>query len=207
MSEYLESLAIDTPDPLLSSIKEQALTMKVPIIKTETLAFIEQLIMVAKAELILEIGGGIGYFAIQVVKKTKTMVTSIEIDEGLHKVAKANIEASGLASKITSINADALALETSSLGLFDMIFVDGAKGKYRAYFDKFKDILKVGGFFVFDNLLFRGQVANPETILSRNRRQLVNKIKSFNTFIMNALDYRTEIYPLGDGIALAIKLR
>ena len=207
MTEYLASLNHDNTDPLIEAIREKAAKQNVPIIKTETLAFIEQLALIARAKRVLEIGGAIGYFAIQMARSANVEVTSIEIDPGLAKLARENISEAGLKSAIELITADALEVDPAALGTYDIIFVDGAKGKYRSCFLKFKHSLKQGGFFVFDNLLFRGQVAHPETILSRNRRQLVNKIKGFNEFIMNQEDFLTRIYPLGDGVAVAIKTR
>ncbi|MGI6392236.1 MAG: O-methyltransferase [Candidatus Izemoplasmatales bacterium] len=207
MENYLESLNQNHPDPLMEAIRLQACAQAIPIIKMETLVFIEQMALLSKAERVLEIGAAIGYFAIHMAKYANVRLTSIEIDKTLAEIAKANIAKANQETMIDLLNSDALEIETAGLGIYDIIFVDGAKGKYRAYFNKYKDSLRKGGFYVFDNLLFRGQVAHPETIISRNRRQLVNKIKDFNAFILDQPDFNTRIYPLGDGIAVAIKMR
>jgi predicted O-methyltransferase YrrM len=207
MKEYLESLNQKLDDALVNQLKVEAESGKIPIIHDDSLAFIEQLVTIARAERLLEIGGAIGYFAINITLTTLAKVTSIEIDQALADQARANIVAAGLENKITFITADALEVDIDALGAFDVILIDGAKAKYRAYFEKFAPILKQGGFIISDNLLFRGQVAHPETIISRNRRQLVGKIQKYNEFLVRQTDFKTRFYPLGDGMAVSIKTR
>lgn len=207
MAAYLDSLNSCSADPLLSAMEAEARATKVPIIHPDTLAFTGQLLRIARAKRILEIGGAIGYFAIAIAKATGVCVTSLEIDPKLAELARANSHRSGLEGKITIIEGDALKLDPETLGDCDAILIDGAKGKYVDFFARYAPLLKPGGFIVSDNLLFRGQVAHPETILSRNRRQLIGKIQRFNEYLRARPDFATRFYEIGDGVAVSIKTR
>ena len=82
-------------------------------------------------------------------KYANVRLTSIEIDKTLAEIAKANIAKANQETMIDLLNSDALEIETAGLGIYDIIFVDGAKGKYRAYFNKYKDSLrKVASMFL-----------------------------------------------------------
>ena len=159
--------------------------------------------MVKNAKNILEIGSAIGYSAIQMAK-LGVNVDTIEINETMYNLAKENIKKANLDGKINVFFEDALTIDISILGKYDLIFIDAAKAQYINFFNKFKVLLNDKGIILTDNLLFHGLVLE-ERIESRNLRQLVNKIKNYNTFLMEQTDFDTTIYNIGDGVALSIK--
>jgi predicted O-methyltransferase YrrM len=96
-------------------------------------------------------------------------------------------------------------MDIFALGSFDLLFIDAAKGQNLPLFQKFACLVSPGGIIVIDNLLFHGFVANPETIISRDRRQMIHKIQQFNEWILANANYDTHIYNLGDGIGVCYK--
>ncbi len=204
LKDYLDSLNECYLDSHDLEMVEYAKEHNVPIIQTEGLDFLRQLVMLNKPMRILEIGSAIGFSSVNMAKYSNANITTIEISKESYEIAKSNIKKAGFENRINIINADAL--EDGLLNVndrFDLIFIDAAKAQYIKFFNKYKQYLQDGGLILTDNLLFHGLVTTQ--IKNKNLRQLVGKIKKFNDFLVEQTDFYTRIYEIGDGIALSIK--
>lgn len=201
--EYLDKLNKFDFNELDNELRLYAKENKVPIIQDEGLHFLRQIIMVKDCKRVLEIGTAIGYSAIQMAK-LGVVVDTIEINETMYNLAKENVKKAKLEDKINIFFNDALEIDLKLLKKYDLIFIDAAKAQYINFFLKFKELLNDKGIILTDNLLFHGLVLE-ENIESRNLRQLVNKIKKYNEWLLEQEDFDTTIYNLGDGVALSIK--
>jgi len=201
--EYLDKLNKFDFNELDNELRLYAKENKVPIIQDEGLHFLRQIIMVKDCKRVLEIGTAIGYSAIQMAK-LGVEVDTIEINETMYNLAKENVKKAKLEDKINIFFNDALEIDLKLLKKYDLIFIDAAKAQYINFFLKFKELLNDKGIILTDNLLFHGLVLE-ENIESRNLRQLVNKIKKYNEWLLEQEDFDTTIYNIGDGVALSIK--
>ena len=201
--EYLDNLNKLEFNDLDIELRNYAKEYDVPIIQDEGLHFLRQVIMLKKCTNILEIGTAIGYSAIQMAK-LGVNVDTIEINNESYNIAVENIKKANLSDKITVYNEDALLIDISKLRKYDLIFIDAAKAQYINFFNKFKVLLNDNGVILTDNLLFHGLVLDTD-IKSRNLRQLVNKIRKYNEWLLEQDDFDTTIYNIGDGVALSIK--
>ncbi|MDD3842366.1 MAG: O-methyltransferase [Candidatus Izemoplasmatales bacterium] len=190
---------------ILSQLEDEAIANKIPIMKPDGIAFLRQIILMGKVKTVLEIGTAIGYSAIAMAMTTDVTVVSIERNLTMFEKARNNVDSAHLADKIKLILADALSIDISDLGTFDLLFIDAAKGQNLPLFQKFASLVPKGGIIIIDNLLFHGFVENPETIISRDRRQMIHKIQQFNEWILNNDHYDSYIYNLGDGIGVCYK--
>ncbi|MFA5035953.1 MAG: O-methyltransferase [Candidatus Izemoplasmatales bacterium] len=190
---------------LLSRLEHEADQLRIPIMKPDGIALLRQLIHIGKVKTVLEIGTAIGYSAIAMASMTDVTVVSIERDKIMYEKARNNCDMANLSDRIQLIFADALSMDIFALGSFDLLFIDAAKGQNLPLFQKFACLVSPGGIIVIDNLLFHGFVANPETIISRDRRQMIHKIQQFNEWILANANYDTHIYNLGDGIGVCYK--
>ena len=202
--EYLDNLNKLEFNELDNEMMEYAKINNVPIIQTEGLHFLRQVIMLKGCKRILEIGTAIGYSSIQMAK-LGAIIDTIEINSDSYNIALDNIKKANLCDKINVYLADALEIDINILGKYDLIFIDAAKAQYINFFNKFKVLLNDNGVILTDNLLFHGLVLEKDTIESRNLRQLVKKIDNYNYWLMEQNDFDTTIYNIGDGIALSIK--
>ncbi|MDD3957413.1 MAG: methyltransferase domain-containing protein [Candidatus Izemoplasmatales bacterium] len=171
----------------------------------DTLAFIKHIITERSIARILELGGGFGFGTIRLADISQADIISIEIDHDRCDMAKKQVEAAHYSARVQVIEGDALTIDPLPLGKFGLIIIDAAKTKYQRLFEHYAPILENGGVMLSDNVLFRGQVQHPETILSRNRRQLVQKITRYNEWLTHLEHYETTFYDIGDGIAVSIK--
>src|SRR5262245_44570154 len=105
---------------------------------------------------ILEIGTSTGHSTIWLAwaaSKTGGKVTTLEIDEGRHRIALANFEKAGVAKYIDARLGDAHDLVKTLPGPFDFVFSDADKGWYLQYFLDLEPKLDVGGCFTAHNVL------------------------------------------------------
>lgn len=205
MNEYLESINPKKANDLIDSILKQAKELDTPIIQEDAINLIIQIININNAKMILEIGSAIGYSSIMMASFTNASITTIERDTKSYVLAKENIAKANLDNKIKIINADACEYELSEDYRCDLLFIDAAKSQYVKFFEKYEKYLNPKGIIITDNLLFHGFVEQKERIESKNKRQLVNKIKKFNKYLTNNELYDTYIYNIGDGISISIK--
>ncbi len=202
-NDYLQSINLKETNKLLVSLRMFAEKNNVPIITEDGIRFLNQIIRLREAKNVLEIGTAIGYSAINMVLNNDVVVTTIERDKIMYEQALENIKEAGLDNKINILFQDALEINESKLGNFDVIFIDAAKAQSKNFFNKYKILLNEGGVIVTDNLLFHGLV-NTE-VESRDLRQLLRKIHDFNKFIVKAEGFDNYIYEIGDGMSLSIK--
>ena len=201
--EYLDNINKLEFNDLDNELRDYAKKNDVPIIQDMGLHFLRQVIILKNVKTILEIGTAIGYSAIQMAKLGAS-VDTIEINEASYNIALENIKKANLSDKINVYLDNALEIDLNKLKKYDLIFIDAAKAQYMNFFNRFKDLLNDKGVIVTDNLLFHGLVLS-DNIESRNLRQLVNKIKNYNTWLIEQTDFDTTIYDIGDGMALSIK--
>ncbi len=203
VQEYLESINKKETNSQLVSLRLFAKENNIPIITNEGIHFLNQIIRLKNIKNVLEIGTAIGYSAINMASKNDITITSIERKDNMFQQATKHIKDAKLESKITLIKADALEIDETKLGKFDLIFIDAAKSQSIKFFNKFKSLLNPNGIIITDNLLFHELVVTP--IRDRNLKQLVGKITKFNQFVVEQEDFDTYIYKIGDGMSLSIK--
>lgn len=189
----------------IREIKKYALDNKVPIMQDDGIDFLTSFVVKNQINSILEIGTAIGYSAIMMALSNPNLkITTIERDKDRYLEAVRNIKKMDLEDRITLIFSDAL--EVNIEGMFDMVFIDAAKGQNIKFFEKYESNLKENGFIITDNMNFHGLVDKVDAeIESRNLRALVRKIRDYRTFLLNNQNYKVEFFNIGDGIAVAAK--
>jgi predicted O-methyltransferase YrrM len=204
VKEYIQNINLKEQHPFLNSLRTYAKDHNVPVITEEGIRFLNQLIKIKQAISILEIGSAIAYSSIHMaINNPNVQITTIERNEEMIKLAKENIKQANLENRITLIEQDALLVDETSLGMFDIIFIDAAKSQSIKFFNKYKTVLKDKGLIITDNLLFHDLVVAE--IKDRNLKQLVGKIDKFNQFVVREEEFDTTIYSIGDGMSVSIK--
>nr|AAN61072.1 O-methyltransferase [Mesembryanthemum crystallinum]3C3Y_A Chain A, O-methyltransferase [Mesembryanthemum crystallinum]3C3Y_B Chain B, O-methyltransferase [Mesembryanthemum crystallinum] len=139
-------------------------------------------------------------------------ITAIDFDREAYEIGLPFIRKAGVEHKINFIESDAmLALDNllqgqESEGSYDFGFVDADKPNYIKYHERLMKLVKVGGIVAYDNTLWGGTVAQPESevpdFMKENREAVIELNK------LLAADPRIEIVhlPLGDGITFCRRL-
>ena len=155
---------------------------------------------------ILEIGTFTGYSALSMglVFPKDGKITCLDINKKTSEEASLFFKKANLDKKINIILAPAI----KSLNKFkkdkkkfDMIFIDADKENYKNYYEVSLDLVKKNGFILVDNVLWKGEVADP-----KKNDKLTNVIREFNSFIKKDDRIEKTILPLGDGVTICRKI-
>lgn len=140
----------------------------------------------------LEIGTSTGHSTIWIawaLSKTGGKLITIEIDEGRHKEAIANLKTVGLLDYVDARLANAHDLVKELNGPFDFVFSDADKDWYTQYFKDIDPKLKVGGCFTAHNV-----------------RNAYGGIKEFLDYVQGLPTYETTINKTSrSGISVSYK--
>lgn len=208
--DYIQNYIVDLipkSEGILKELEEYAHTNNVPIITPDVASLLSILIKSSKSKNILEIGTAIGYSSIFMAKSADSdfQILSIEKDPIMVEKALINIKKAGYENNIKVILGDGVEVLKTIGGIYDMIFIDAAKGHYFDFFNGSIDKLRIGGLFVCDNVLFRGMVAE-RSLLIRRKVTIVKRLKKFLNYISNNKSLQTVIVPIGDGLSISLKL-
>lgn len=205
IEEYIKGL-IPESKGLLKEMEEYAKANHVPIIQPEVARFLSFIIKGRKVKNILELGTAIGYSAILMHNASEgCTITTIERDPEMIDMAKKNIYSAGIGGDIKIIEGEAGEVLKKLEGSFDLVFLDAAKGQYLEFFPDCDRMLNKNGIIFADNVLFRGMVATNE-LLTRRKITIVKRMRKYLKFMSNNPDYDTSVLPIGDGVAVSLKL-
>jgi caffeoyl-CoA O-methyltransferase len=208
VARYLEKVE-PARDPLLAKMEAQAEKNGNPISDPEVASLLDILVRASRPAHIVEVGTNIGYGAIVLARAAgeKARVDTVEKSAEHVTVARAFIAEAGLASRVTVHEDDALAflrgLQTRAEKV-DFAYIDCVKEDYPAYLDLLLPVMPVGAIIVADNVLWRGLVAADN--VPDNERVRVTALRAFNDKLMSNPALKSSVLPLGDGVAVSIKL-
>lgn len=186
----------------MKELEEYAKINNIPIMQKDGILYLINYIKENNIKNILEIGSAIGYSSIMMASiNSDIRITTIERDKDRYDLAVFNIKKYNLDKQINIIYGDAV--DTDITGMYDLIFIDAAKGKNIFFFEKYKNNLVKGGTIITDNLSFHGLVEDSDLVKTKNQRGIVNKIKDFISFLDNNEEFATEYIQVGDKIAIS----
>ena len=206
-TDYIRSLEL--PGSALSEeIQKDALAGDVPIIRPETASFLLFLISLKKPLSILEVGTAVGYSAIRMseVMPVGATITTIEKYPPRIEEAKRNFARAPRGCDITLLEGDAADILKTLDKPYDLIFMDAAKGQYIHFLDDVLRLLAPEGVLVSDNVLQDGDVARSRYAIERRDRTIHKRMRDYLYTIKNHPQLETTILPVGDGVAISIKM-
>jgi predicted O-methyltransferase YrrM len=174
-----------------------------PIIGPEVGALLWQLAMISKARRILELGSGFGYSASWLARGLARGGQIICTDTSQDNADEATIyfRRQRIQPRIRFLVGDALGLIDRLPGTFDLILNDVDKEDYPRAFRNIVPRLRRGGILVSDNMLWDGRVVQEE------RSPSTRGILRYTGMLYGSNELLTTLLPLGDGLAVSVKLR
>lgn len=167
--------------------------------------FLRLLVHLTGSSRILEVGTFTGLSALflaEALPPGGTLVC-LDVSEEWTAIARRHWAAAGVAGRIDlriGPALDSLAALPAEPA-FDLAFLDADKANYIAYYETVLPRLRPGGLVVADNVLWHGEVADPDCTGPD-----LGAIRAYNDHV--AADRRVEVVvlPLADGVSLARKL-
>lgn len=188
-----------------AELEKYAKENQVPISQPETIKLIELLIRIGNVKKVLEVGSAIGYSAIKMVGAGAEAVDTIEINHNTAELARNNFKKASVDKNVTLYEGDGKDVLPTLDGKYDLIFIDAAKAQYGEFFKQSMRLLKKGGILLSDNILYKGMTATDELVLHR-KITIVKRLRAYVDMLCSSDELETDILPLGDGVALSIKL-
>lgn len=187
----------------LNEMEQFARANKIPVILPETREYLENLCKQIQPKKILEIGMAIGYSASCMLLSSNANIVECEASLPNIELAKKNFEILGLTDRVSIIEGDCMNTLPTINEQFDLIFLDGPKGKYPEILPLILPRLKSTGVLVCDNVLFRGMVLDGQPLQYPRFERTVIALRNFIEMLQNNSDLETEILHIGDGLAVA----
>ena len=163
--------------------------------------FLQSIIIMINAKRIVEVGTFTGYSALQMAEilPKDGEIHTCELMKKHANTAQLFINQSGYESKITIHRGPALqSLEQLQASSFDMAFVDADKPLYLEYYKHCLILVRQGGVIVLDNMLWGGDVIDPQDNDSKALRKTGDYIQQ-DERVFNLL------LPVRDGLMFCIK--
>ena len=200
-AEYLESL-LPARDALLEEMEKFAEENDHPIADPEVAQLMRGLVRMKRPRRLLEVGTNIGYSVVVLGREAdpESVIETIEIDHNTLTTAKRFVGEAQLPCRVVFHEGAALDVLPRLTGPFDFVFIDCVKSEYSAYLDALLPKLERGAVIVYDNLLWKGQVA------AGAHDGPTDALRAFNKRIASDPRLLTSILPLGDGTGVSVVL-
>ena len=161
---------------------------------------LELIVKMFRPKSILEIGTFTGYSALCMAAGLEEGATidTCEVDDELEPLAQSFFDRSAHGHKITLHIGSALEI-APTLGMqFDLVFIDGDKREYPAYYDLLMDkgLVHSGTVMLADNILWYSKVVQPVAHNDHHTQALIE----FNRKVVEDSRVESVILPLRDGI-------
>ncbi len=204
LEQYIEQMS-SPEEPLLKELeRETYLRVLNPRMISGHIQgrLMEMIVRMLHPQRILEIGTFTGYSALCMAAglPERGIIDTCEVDDELEMMILSFFERSEHQSKIRLHIGSALEIAPKLGECYDLVFIDGDKREYTAYYDMLFEhgLVRSGSWIMADNILWYGKVVEP---VARGDKQ-TQAIIDFNRHV--AEDERVEnvILPIRDGINL-----
>ena len=161
---------------------------------------LEMLVRMMRPKRVLEIGTFTGYSALSIARglEDDAILDTIEVDDELEDIAAKYFEQSGYGHRIRQHVGSALDVVPTLGETYDMVFIDGDKREYPAYYNMLMEggYVHSGSVMLADNILWYGKVAEP---IAHNDKH-TEAIVEFNRMVADDPRVDNVIVPIRDGI-------
>lgn len=204
MDRYLE-LNASGESPLLKRLRKETYLktthphMVSGVQQGRFLALISKML---KPQNILEIGTFTGYSTLCLAEglAENGKLTTLDVNEDLAYIPQKYFQESKFGNQIDFKLQSAIDFLNETNEKFDLIFIDADKENYIHYFEMIQMKVNHGGFVLFDNVLWYGQVLEENP-----KREATKILKKLNEEIAKNSDFENVIIPLRDGINIVRK--
>lgn len=163
---------------------------------------LEMIVRMLRPHRVLEIGTFTGYSALCMAAglDSNGRIDTCEIDDELEEMIRSFCDRSEHGNKIRLHIGSALDIVPMLGECYDLVFIDGDKREYSAYYDMLMDgeLVHSGSFIMADNILWYGKVAEPVAKGDKQTQAIVD----FNEKVRNDSRVENVILPIRDGINL-----
>lgn len=206
--DYLQKVSLREPEILAELRAETAANpgggMQIAPEQGQFMAFLVRLMGAKKT---LEIGVFTGYSSLVVALALppEGQIVACDVDAEVTNIARRYWQKAGVSDRIDLRLAPALdtldqLIANGENNTFDFAFIDADKRNYINYYEKALTLVRPGGIIAIDNVLWAGNVADPQVDDPRTKA-----LRAFNQTLKKDERIELSLVPIGDGLTLAWK--
>lgn len=197
---YLARLAAHG-DPVLAEMEKLGEERDFPIVGPQVGRLLEVTARSCGARRILELGSGFGYSAYWFLRAVGAEGTVMLTEGSADRAREAEefLTRGGFAGRFRIEVGDGLEIAKALTGPFDVVFCDIDKHDYPRALPLARTLLRPGGLFITDNMLWDGKVLAPDDRQTRGVLELTRELYA-------ASDFVTCLVPIRDGLTVATKV-
>lgn len=198
---YLTALAAHG-DPVLAEMETLGGQRAFPIVGPQVGRLLEVAARACGARTVLELGSGFGYSAYWFLRAVGTEGTVLLTEGSPERAREADefLTRGGFAGRYRIETGDGLAIAGALTGPYDVVFCDIDKHDYPKALPVARRLLRAGGLFITDNMLWSGNVLSPAADAATEGVQRLTRE------LYAATDFVTTLVPMRDGVTVAIKV-
>ena len=202
IDRYLTSLAAHG-DPVLGEMEKLGSERNFPIVGPQVGRILETLARACGARRVLELGSGFGYSAYWFHRAVGPEGTVFLTEGSTERAGEADsfLTRGGFAGRFRIEVGDGLAIAEALAGPFDVVFCDIDKHDYPKALPLAQRLLRPGGLFITDNMLWDGKVLSPAP-----DDRTTDGVLELTRALYAAPDFVTTLVPLRDGLTVAVKV-
>lgn len=204
VNDYMTRLSAVDDEPILLEMEALAEKRSFPIIGRLCGRTLEILARSIGAKRIFELGSGYGFSAYWFSRATGSNgeIHLTDMDPDNEKLALDFLGRAGLDGPIDYHVSDALQALNATDGEFDIVYCDIDKDGYPDAWRAGRERVRVGGYYICDNMLWSGRVAAP----ADEHDGWTKAIHEMNSLIASDPSFRSTIIPTRDGVVAALRI-
>ena len=204
--EYLLSLLPASVAPGLEAVRREAEEAGVPVISETGAQLLRLVTLMVRPRRILEIGTGTGYSGLIMLENSRARLYTIDFDAVAVDAAARNFRDFGMSRRAEIFEGDATDVLPMIEGSFDLIFLDGPKGRYREFLPYLIGLMPSGGTLLCDNVLYSGRMSGERPV-PRSKRTIADRLDLFMKAVTTDPRLVTSVLPVGDGMSLSVRIK
>jgi predicted O-methyltransferase YrrM len=207
VEDYMRSLLSRYDEPVLLDMEAEGAERHFPIIGRLVGVTVELFARSIGASRVFELGSGFGYSAYWFARAVGPggEVHCTDGDPENRPKALGYLSRAGLADPIRWHVGDAVTNLGEVEGEFDVVYSDIDKEGYPDAWRAARERIRVGGLYLCDNVLWSGQVAEPEADHGRDEKT-TDAILEHNRLVAEDERYVSTIVPTRDGVFAALRV-
>jgi caffeoyl-CoA O-methyltransferase len=202
VDEYIREL-YDDDDAVRHEMEALARERRFPIVGPLVGRHLTQLALAIGARRVFELGSGYGYSALFFARAVGTggVVHCTDLSEENIELAEDFLTREGLWDRIRYHREEACAALRRIGGTWDIVYNDIDKDGYPETVELAYERLRPGGLFITDNVLWHGRVLSGEHDGSNSTDGIIE----FTRRLFGHPGFTTSVYPVRDGVAVALR--
>lgn len=208
LTQYIRSVSLREAD-ILRRLREE--TASIPEarmqIAPEQGQFLALLLKLIEARRTIEVGVFTGYSSLwtALTLPEDGYILACDVSREWTDIARRYWQEAGVAQKIDLRLAPAtqtlqVLLQQRQAGTFDFVFIDADKENYDLYYEYCLRLIRPGGLIVFDNMLYRGRLADEN-----EDSPAINALRTMNKKLHTDDRVDISMLPMADGITIVRK--